>query len=351
METTRYSVMESLLKYGLSRRGFLKFCAIAASTLALPPVEARNIAGALARIARPRVVWLHFQECTACTEALTRGFDPALEDLLLEIISLEYHETLMAAAGHEAETLLRDATASKGYVLVIEGSASTKNGWCEIGGHDSIDTLKENGLAKRAALVIAVGSCAAYGGLPAAFPNPSDAISVGELVDSGELEVKALVNLPGCPPVPEVMTGTLVHFLAYGKPPELDELRRPLAFYGRTVHHRCPRKAAYNAGRFAETFDDIGAREGWCLLHLGCKGPVTHNACSVVGWNQGTSMPMHSGHGCIGCSEPDFWDRWDAHGGVYGALRSSKRRGIGRRSQRKERLMRPGQTDRPTESG
>jgi hydrogenase small subunit len=237
----------------------------------------------------------------------------------------------MAAAGHEAEDLLREATEAEGYVLVIEGSASTKDGWCEIGGHDSIDMLKDRDLAKDAALVIAVGSCAAYGGLPAAAPNPSDAISVGELVDSGELEVKSLVNLPGCPPVPEVMTGTLVHYLTYGQPPELDELRRPLAFYGRTVHHRCPRKAAYNAGKFAETFDDAGAREGWCLLHLGCKGPVTHNACSVVGWNQGTSMPMHSGHGCIGCSEPNFWDRWEARGGVYGALRPSKRRGAGRR--------------------
>ena len=180
MRSGRITVMDGLLRRGLSRRSFLKICAIAASSLALPPSEARNIAKALACTPRPRVVWLHFQECTACTEALTRGFEPTLEDLLLEIISLEYHETLMAAAGHEAEDLLREATKSDGYVLVIEGSASTRDGWCEIGGRHNIDMLKEHGLARRAALVIAVGSCAAYGGLPAASPNPSDAISVGE---------------------------------------------------------------------------------------------------------------------------------------------------------------------------
>ncbi len=321
------TVMEALLRLGMSRRGFLKTCALAASTLALPPSQAAKIADSLAHVSRPRVVWLHFQECTACTEALTRGFGPSLEELLLSIISLEYHETLMAAAGHEAEQLLCQATESDGYILIVEGSASSRDGWCRIGGQDSLDMLKAHDLAKRAALVLAVGSCAAYGGLPAAAPNPSDAVSIGELEANGELEIQALVNLPGCPPVPEVMTATLIHYLAFGELPELDGLKRPVAFYGRTVHHRCPRKVSYKAGRFAESFDDQGAREGWCLLHLGCKGPVTHNACSVMGWNQGTSMPMHSGHGCIGCSEPGFWDRWEKHGGVYGALASSKRRG------------------------
>ena len=327
MQGAQPTVMEGLLRHGISRRGFLKICAIAASALALPPTEARTIADALACTPRPRVVWLHFQECTACTESLTRAFGPSLENLLLSMISLEYHETLMVAAGEEAEDLLHRATESDGYVLIVEGSLSHNDGWCTIGERNSIDVLKHGGLAENAALVIAVGSCAAYGGLPAAVPNPSQATSVGELVAAGEIEVQALVNLPGCPPVPEVVTGTLIHHLAYGEPPDLDDLARPLAFYGRTVHHRCPRKASYKAGKFAESFDDEGARNGWCLLHLGCKGPVTRNACSVMGWNQATSNPMHSGHGCLGCSEPDFWDRWEQCGGVYGVLRSSKKQG------------------------
>ena len=143
---------------------------------------------------------------------------------------------------------------------------------------------------------------------------------MGDLMDQGRVANKPLINLPGCPPVPEVITGTIAHYLAYGEPPELDAFRRPLCFYGRTVHDRCPRKGSYNAGKFAESFDDEGARKGWCLLHLGCKGPETYNACSAIGWNDATSSPMHSGHGCLGCSQPDFWDRWGVDGGVYANL-------------------------------
>lgn len=325
MRSKQLTVLEGLLQHGISRRGFLKLCTLTASMLALPPSEARRIAAALECTLRPHVVWLHFQECTACTEALTRAFEPALERLLLEMISLEYHETLMVAAGSEAVALRDAATGSDDYVLIVEGSVSFQDGWCTIHGKNSDEELEE--LAEHAALVIAVGSCAAYGGLPGAAPNPSRAIGVDGALKKAEIEPQALVNLPGCPPVPEVMTGTLVHYLTYGRPPELDRFGRPLCFYGRTVHHRCPRKASYKAGNFAESFDDEGARKGWCLLHLGCKGPVTRNACSVLGWNEGVSMPMHSGHGCLGCSEPDFWDRWERLGGVYGALRTNRQRG------------------------
>jgi len=322
MQQEPLTVMENLLQQGISRRGFIKICALAASSLSLPAAEARRIARALATSPRPRVIWLHFQECTACTESLTRAFDPELENLLLDMISLEYHETLMVAAGHEAEEMRKKATAECGYILVVEGSLSRRPGWCTIAGEDSNHDLKC--LARKAALIIAVGSCAAYGGLPKAAPNPSDAVSVGELMAAGEIAARPLVNLPGCPPVPEVITGTLVHYITYGSAPELDELSRPFAYYAHTVHQRCPRKGSYNAGKFAESFDDEGARRGWCLLHLGCKGPVTRNACSALGWNGGTSMPMHSGHGCLGCSEPDFWDRWEPAGGVYAILDVNK---------------------------
>jgi hydrogenase small subunit len=324
MRGKQLTVMEGLLKHGISRRGFLKICTIAASSLALAPAEAKTIATALSTTLRPRVLWLHFQECTACTESLTRGFLPTVEDFLLSMISLEYHETLMAASGHESKSLMEIATASPGYLLIVEGSLSRRDGWCTVGGNNSIDHLDE--LACGAALVVAVGTCSAYGGLPKASPNPSEAISVGDLMEAGEIHTRPLVNVPGCPPVPEVITGTLIHYLTYGSPPELDELARPLSYYGRTVHHRCPRKSSYHAGRFAESFDDDGARNGWCLLHVGCKGPVTRNACSAMGWNEGISMPMHTGHGCLGCSEPDFWDRWENRGGVYGVLEADQKR-------------------------
>ncbi|MCP4287785.1 MAG: hydrogenase small subunit, partial [Gammaproteobacteria bacterium] len=149
-------------------------------------------------------------------------------------------------------------------------------------------------------------------------PNPTGASGVDELIQSGKLITPApLINVPGCPPIPEVMTGVIVHFLVFGVP-RLDSLnKRPSLFYGQTVHDNCNRLDHYKKKRFALSFDDEGARQGFCLLKLGCKGPVTSNACSTLKWNGGTSYPMHSGHGCIGCSEQDFWDR---PGGFYKSL-------------------------------
>ena len=169
--------------------------------------------------------------------------------------------------------------------------------------------LKE--AAPGAAAIIAVGTCASYGGIPKANPNPTGAVSVSDIIKD-----KPIVNIPGCPPIPAVMTGVLAHYLTFGSLPELDDKGRPKAFYGETIHDRCYRRPFYDQGKFAKTFDDEGARRGWCLFELGCKGPVTYNACATVKWNGGTSWPVESGHGCLGCSEPDFWDA----GGFYKAL-------------------------------
>ncbi len=169
--------------------------------------------------------------------------------------------------------------------------------------------LKET--AKGAAAIVAVGTCATYGGLPAAMPNPTGAVGVNQLIKD-----KPMVNVPGCPPIPVVITGVLAHFLTFGKLPELDALGRPKVFYGESIHDRCYRRPFYDQGKFAKTFDDEGARDGWCLFELGCKGPVTYNACATTKWNGGVSFPIQSGHGCIGCSEPNFWDA----GGFYKAL-------------------------------
>lgn len=182
-------------------------------------------------------------------------------------------------------------------------------GYSTIAGMSNVDMLLD--AAKNAAAVIAVGSCAAFGGIPKAAPNPTGAVAVSSLVKD-----KPVINVPGCPPIPVVITGVLAHFLTFGGLPELDHLGRPRVFYGESIHDRCYRRPFYDRGLFAETFDDEGARKGWCLFKLGCKGPVTYNACATTKWNQGTSFPIQSGHGCIGCSEPDFWDL----GGFYQAL-------------------------------
>lgn len=310
------TLLESLHQRGVSRRAFLKFCSVTATSLALPRDMNGWFAEALAAAPRPAVIWLSAQECTGCSESLLRSYEPTIENLILDHFSLDYHNTLMGPSGEAAERSREETVAAGGYVLVVDGSVPLRDGgaWSAIGGRSALEVVGE--AVGNAALVLAVGNCAAFGGLPRAYPNPGDALGVDELMNEGLIPAQTLINLPGCPPVPEVLTGTIAWFLAHGTAPDLDAHKRPLVYYGRTVHDSCSRLGHYQNGEFARSFDDEGARAGWCLFELGCKGPSTYNACSTLKWNQGTSYPMHSGHGCIGCSQPDFWDRVDA--GVAG---------------------------------
>lgn len=306
------TVGEGLARNGIKRRDFLKFCTMVTSMLALPPSMAPAIAQAISRARRQSVIWLSFQECTGCTEAITRSHSPTLESLIFDLISLDYHHTLQAAsadaAEHAREQAMKD-NAGK-YLVIVDGSIPLGNpGYSTIAGVSNLDMLVET--AKDAAAIVAVGTCATNGGLPKANPNPTGAVSVGDIIKN-----KPIINVPGCPPIPVVMTGVIAHFLTFGKIPELDALRRPKVFYGETIHDRCYRRPFYDQGKFAQSFDDEAARSGWCLFKLGCKGPVTYNACATMKWNDGVSFPIQSGHGCLGCSEPNFWDA----GGFYKAL-------------------------------
>ncbi len=304
---------ERLREQGISRRAFLKFCAAMASIMALPPGTANAIADAMSKATRPSVIWLSFQECTGCTESLTRSYTPTLESLIFDMISLDYHHTLQAASGFAAEKSRIDAMRNfyGKYLLVVDGSIPLHDGgiYSTIAGRTNLDLLQE--AAKGAAAIIAVGTCASFGGIPNAKPNPTGAVSVSDIIKD-----KPVVNISGCPPIPAVITGVLAHYLTFGALPELDDLGRPRSFYGETIHDRCYRRPFYDQGKFAKTFDDEGARNGWCLFELGCKGPTTHNACATTKWNGGTSFPIESGHGCLGCSEPHFWDA----GSFYSAL-------------------------------
>lgn len=301
-----------LLRHGITRRTFLKFCTSMASAMALTPAAAAQMADKLSTIRRQSVIWLSFQECTGCTESITRSHKPTLENLIFDFVSLDYHHTLQAASGDAAEQAREQAMHDNGgkYILIVDGSIPVKDGgvYSTIAGMTNLDMLKQ--VAADAAAIVAVGTCATFGGLPKASPNPTGAVAVSDIIDD-----KPIINIPGCPPIPVVMTGVLAHVLTLGIP-ELDSLGRPKAFYGDSIHDRCYRRPFYDRGEFARSFDDEGARKGWCLYELGCKGPVTHNACATVKWNNGTSFPIQSGHGCIGCSEPDFWDA----GGFYKAL-------------------------------
>ncbi len=289
-------------RLGVSRRDFLKLCAAMATTLGLPASAAAAMAQAVANPSkRPSVIWLHFQECTGCSESLLRAEHPTLDKLILDVISLDYHETLFAAAGHQAEAARKAAMeANKGkYLLVIEGAIPTKDKgiYCKVGGQTAIEMTKE--CAAGAAAVVAIGSCASWGGMPSTGPNPTGSSSVGEILG------KPVVTIPGCPPNPYNFLSTVVHYLTFGKLPALDPLGRPLFAYSRLVHENCERRAHFDAGRFALEFGDAGHRQGWCLYKLGCKGPETYANCPVIGFNDvgEVSWPVGCGHPCIGCTE------------------------------------------------
>ncbi len=300
------TLSEIFKKRGYSRRDFLKFATFTAAMLGLPPSMLPQVVHALEAKPKPVVIWLEFQDCAGCSESFIRSTTVMPAEVLLDFISLEYHETLMVPAGEYAEESKKEAIDKyKGkYILVVEGSVTPGDDgvYCTIGGHSNYELLKE--AAEHAAMIVAAGSCASWGGIPKAKPNPTGAIPVYEA-----LKDKKVVNIPGCPPIGDVLVATIVHFLALGKLPPLDSLGRPKIFYGQTIHDRCYRRAFYNAGKFAESFDDEYARAGYCLYKLGCKGPITRNACSTTRWNGGLSFPIQSGHPCFGCSEPDFWDR------------------------------------------
>lgn len=283
------------------RRRFLKqVCMAAAATVGLPPGSVAAMMRTVEQAAeRPSVVWLHFQECTGCTESLLRTSHPDLAHLILDLVSLDYHETLLAGAGHQAEAALEEAVARGGYILVVEGAIPRAAGgaYCRIGGRTALDMLAT--CAAPASAIIALGSCASFGGLPAAAPNPTDAVGVNALVSG-----KPVVTLPGCPANPYNFLGTVLQLLTFGTLPELDDKGRPRFAYGRTIHEHCPRRPHFDAGRFANVYGDDNHRAGHCLYELGCKGPQTHARCSTKHFGEvDGAWPIGVGHPCVGCTE------------------------------------------------
>jgi hydrogenase small subunit len=232
---------------------------------------------------------------------LLRTSKPDLGELILHLISLDYHETLMAAAGKGAEEALRTSMRQNAgkYILVVEGSIPRKDKgvYMKIAGRPAVVMLEE--VAAQAAAVIGIGSCAAWGGIPSADPDPTGAVGVDAIVRG-----KPIVNIPGCPPNPYTLLGTILQYARNGTLPELDVEKRPKFAYDRDIHEHCPRRAHFDAGRFAREFGDGGHRQGWCLYHLGCKGPDTHAGCSTRHFNEVVdAWPIGIGAPCIGCTE------------------------------------------------
>jgi len=298
-----FSFIEKRL--GVTRRTFLKFCTGVAASLGLSTQAAVAMAKTIADPKpkkRPPVIWLHGQECTGPSESLLRSEQPSLEHLILDLISLDYHQTLDTGAGHKVEEIKKKSMEdNKGkYLLVVEGAIPIKDGgiYCKIAGQTMLDATKE--AAEHAAAIVAFGSCAAWGGVQSASPNPTGAKGTQAVLPG-----KPVVNIPGCPPNPANFLGTVLYFVTFGKLPPLDEQNRPKWAYGRLIHENCYRRPHFDAGRFATEFGDDGHKKGWCLYKLGCKGPETYNNCPSLEFNNvgGGVWPIGVGHPCFGCSE------------------------------------------------
>jgi len=302
----RDDVQEVFRERGVSRRDFLKWASLTTTALMLPPMFKPLVARAAENFSRLPVVWLHLAECTGCSEALLRSSYPNVDDILLDTISLEYHETLMACAGHQAEQCLEKAVHdfSGKFICVVEGAVPTGlNGrYLTLGpqAKTGLELVRE--VSAQAAATICIGSCSCFGNVPSAQPNPTNSLGVGDA-----LGIRT-VNIAGCPPNPANFVGTVLHYLMFGALPPCDNLGRPVWAYGKRIHDFCERRPHYDAGEFVEAWGDAAAQKGWCLYKVGCKGPYTFANCSKVRFNDGISWPVMAGHGCIGCTEPGFWD-------------------------------------------
>lgn len=275
-----------------------------AGVLALPAAFGPRIARALEAAAPMRVVWLHGQACGGDTAAFLRSSSPTASELFIRLLSVDYQEMLMAASG-EAATTSMAAPGSYGaaYLAVVEGSVPRGGDgmYCLVGGRPFADIVRE--VTGGAVATIAVGSCAVDGGAPRARNGATDAVGVGDVHPGSRV-----VNLPGCPVNVENLVATIVHYLTFKELPPMGQGQRPLFAYGGLVHNQCERRAHFEFGEFATEWGDAGAQQGWCLYKLGCKGPEVFANCPTQRYAEGTSWPVESGHGCIGCAMPAFWD-------------------------------------------
>jgi len=286
--------------YGISRRDFLRSCAFFAALLGVSQVEfTKSLAYALEKAKKkPPVIWLEGQDCAGCTISFSGLLSPSVASLILDKLSLRYHETLMASAGDLAEKVYHETVKEGGYILLVEGSIpKADDRFCMVGGRPFREIVIE--ASKNAKCVIAVGACASFGGIPKA--TPSKGVGVGEVISG-----KPLINLPLCPVHPEHLVGTILHILMKGKLPELDDYKRPTMFFGQLVHDKCPRKEHFDAGNFLQDWNDPSQRE-WCLFEKGCKGPSAYSDCPTRKWNHGVNWCIGCGAPCMACSEPGFY--------------------------------------------
>lgn len=284
----------------MNRRAFLEVSSRLAVLMGLAPCATPRLAQALEQIATGAapVLWLQGQSCSGCSVSLLNSALPGPAALLTEYINLLFHQTLSAATGHTAVEAVNQVVAQGGYLLCVEGAVpAAMPQACHFGEEPFGPQLLR--AAAKARAVLALGTCAAYGGVPAAEGNPTGAVSVPQYLTDHGVETPIL-RIPGCPVHPEWLVGTLAHVLKFGLP-ALDAEGRPKAFFSRLVHDQCPRFADYERERFASAFGEPG-----CLFKLGCLGVTTQADCNLRLWNGGTNACIRAGAPCIGCAAKDF---------------------------------------------
>ncbi len=310
---------------GISRRDFMKMIAAATAAFGLPEVIAPKAAEAVEAAAeKPPVVWLHGMECTGCTCSVLSSMNPSVEELVLDMLSIRYQETIMAGQGTVAEEALQETiTKDKGkFILIVEGSIpAEENRYCMIADKPFKETVLE--CAKAAAAVVAIGSCATDGaGVPGACDT--GAIGVRDLFKKENLDIP-VINLPCCPVKPNTVVGTLIYYLTTKQIPTLDDQARPVAYYGNLLHDNCPRRGRFELGQFLEDWNDP-AQKDYCLLLKGCKGPKTYTDCAQVWFNDNVNFCINAGSPCSGCSEKDFYKQFTP---LYAKQESFRLPGIG----------------------
>jgi NiFe hydrogenase small subunit HydA len=298
-----------LFEDGSTRRDFLKYCGSIAAMLGLGDLAIPQIAEAIeTAAARPPLIWLHFGSCTGCTESFIQGIYPTADEVILNVLSVDYQETIMAAAGKQAEEA-RYATMEEyrgQYLVAVEGASLTGAGgdFLRIGGKTGVEVARE--VCADAAAVMNIGSCSFDGGWVACDPNPTGATGTQQATG---LSPKKFVNLPTCPVHPKWIVATVVNYLLLGSLPELDSKGRPKFLYGMRIHDICERRARFDAGQFVERFGSEEAAKQYCLYKMGCKGPDTYSNCSLDRWNAKANWCIGAGAPCIGCAQERWADR------------------------------------------
>lgn len=294
--------------YDISNREVNQWISMVTASMQLHPEFEDVIKQGVGTLNKVPIIWLELADCSGNSEAFIKTAHPSLEDLIFEYISLDYHELLMSSAGDQSESVLEHLiTQQKGeYVLIVEGAIplGMDGKFLRIGpnGETGIELLKK--CAQDAALIISVGACAFDGGVVASAPNPTGAVGVSEALERDDI-----INLPGCPVNPINIVGTLLSYLMFEELPPLDTFNRPLWAYEGRIHDNCERRGHYELGEFVKEWGDEGAKKGWCLFEMGCKGPYANANCPTMKFNLGTSWPVQAGHGCMGCVETKFFDR------------------------------------------